>query len=103
MTLEGLDPVLTPPKRLACMGAASATDKVEFAFLTDYLGLSDSDLSKQLKALIEVGYLTSTKTGKGVTRRTWLTITDAGRKALASHTAELQQMIKPELPIPEPG
>ena len=98
VTLDGLDPVLTPPKRLACMGATSVADRVDFAFLADYLGLSDSDLSKQLRALVDAGYLTSTKTGKGATRRTWLAITDDGRRALAAHTAELQQMIAPVLP-----
>lgn len=102
MTLDGLDPVLTPPKRLACMGAVAAADNVDFSFLAEYLGLSDSDLSKQLKALVEADYLTATKTGKGASRRTWLTITDLGRKALATHTAELQQMIAPDLPAPEP-
>lgn len=101
MTLDGLDPVLTPPKRLACMGAASAADRVDFAFLAGYLGLTDSDLSKQLKALVDAGYLTSVKTGKGATRRTWLTITDDGRQALATHTAALQQMITPILPKPD--
>jgi len=70
MTLDGLDPLLTPPKRLACMGAVSVANKVDFVFLADYLGLSDSDLSKQRKALVSAGSLTSTKTGRGVNRRT---------------------------------
>lgn len=103
MTLDGLDPILTSPKRLACMGAVSAADEVDFAFLADYLGLSDSDLSKHLKALADAGYLSAAKTGKGATRRTWLTITEEGRQALAAHAAELQQIIAPVLPRADAG
>ena len=65
MSLDELDPVLTPPKRLAALGAVAATRKMEFAVLRDLLDISDSDLSKQLKALVDAGYVESQKTGKG--------------------------------------
>ncbi len=95
MSLDELDPVLISPKRLACLGAAAAARKVEFASLRELLDLSDSDLSKQLKALVDAGYLESEKTGKGAGRRTWLTITKPGRRALAAHTDALNRLVDP--------
>ena len=95
MSLDELDPILTPPKRLACIGAIAATTKVEFASLRTLLDLSDSDLSKQLKALSDVGYITSTKTGKAATRSTWLSVTKVGRTALSAHTKALHELVDP--------
>ncbi len=95
MSLADLDPVLNQPKRLACLGAAGAARAVEFAALRDHLGLSDSDLSKQLKILVDEGYLDSRKTGKGANRRTWLSITKRGRTALAAHVEALRKLAAP--------
>ena len=38
----------------------------EFAFLREVLAISDSDLSKQMSALAEAGYVTVKKTGRGL-------------------------------------
>ncbi len=95
MSLDALDPILTPPKRLACLGAIAAVKKLDFAALRDLLDISDSDLSKQLKALADAGYITSEKTGRGSTRRMWLMITPTGRQALADHTAALRLLTDP--------
>jgi len=95
MSLEELDPILTPPKRLACLGAIAAGKKVEFPALRDLLGLSDSDLSKHLKVLADSEYITSHRTGKAATRRTWLSITDLGQRALDSHVEALRKLVDP--------
>ena len=95
MSLEELDPLLSSPKRLGSLGAVAAASKVEFSTLRELLDLSDSDLSKQLKVLTDAGYITSKKTGKGATRRTWLSITRAGRTALAAHTEGLRKLVDP--------
>lgn len=95
MSLDELDPILTPPKRLACIGAIAAGRKVEFSTLRDLLDLSDSDLSKQLKALADAGYIESRKTGKAATRRTWLSITKFGNEALAAHVEALRKLVDP--------
>ena len=103
MSLEDLDPVLSSSKRLACLGALSVANEVEFSFLRSRLKLGDSDLSKQLKPLVEVGYITSRKTGKGKTRRTWLVITEDGRTALKAHAEVLQRLVTPDVePVHEP-
>lgn len=94
MSLDDVDPVLTAPKRLAAMGMLVNAKEVEFAFIRDHLGLSDSDLSKQLGALAEAGYATSRKTGKARTRKTWLRSTDAGEAALERHVAALNALVE---------
>ncbi len=102
MTLDGLDPSLSQPKRLATMGIVSAARRVDFSFIRDQLKLSDSDLSKQLKALGDAGYIETTKTGRGPTRKTWVLITERGAAALDAHADALQRLINPE-PAPEPS
>ena len=95
MSLDDLDPVLVPPKRLACLGAVAAGKKVEFSALRDLLGLTDSDLSKHLKVLSDSEYISSRRTGKAATRRTWLSITKTGQAALASHVEALRCLVDP--------
>lgn len=104
MSLDDLDDNLTAPKRLAAMGLLASARRVEFSYLRDQLQLSDSDLSKQLKVLVDAGYLTSKRTGKGKTRASWFSITPDGKRALASHAAALQRLLAPPPPPnPVPG
>lgn len=101
MSLDRIDPVLAPPKRLAALGMLVHAKQVEFAFIRDQLGLSDSDLSKQMSALVEAGYVVSRKTGKGRTRSTWFRATSRGRDALAVHVAALNALVQvPSAPPP---
>ena len=53
--LDGLDPLLNAPKRLAIMAVLAGSTTTDFAFLRQHLGVSDSDLSKQAAALEELG------------------------------------------------
>lgn len=100
MSLQDLDPTLSSPKRLAALGMLSSTHKVDFAFMADHLQLSDSDLSKQMKALADAGYVKATKTGSGPKRRTWFKITKTGTKALEAHIAALNALVIAKLPPP---
>lgn len=93
MSLDALDPLLTQPKRLAALGVLASSTNTEFAFLRDVLGLSDSDLSKQMSALNEAGYLTVKKTGRGRERQTWFKITKTGRAAMQVHVAALNALV----------
>jgi len=103
MTLGDLDPLLVAPKRLAAMGILAAASKAEFAYLRDSLDLSDSDLSKQLKALVDAGYASTKRTGKGKTRRSWFFITPLGTSALNRHAAALRVLLEPTALVPEPA
>lgn len=95
MSLDDLNPILVPPKRLAALGAVAAGRRVEFSVLRELLSLSDSDLSKHLKVLADSGYLASGRTGKAATRRTWLSITEQGQHALNAHVESLHQLVDP--------
>lgn len=92
MSWDDLDPVLNSPKRLAAMGAIANAQKVEFSFIRDHLKLSDSDLSKQMAALAQAGYVNVKKVGKGRNRKTWYSATRGGQKALKSHVAALNDL-----------
>ena len=101
MSLGDLDANLTAPKRLALMGLLASATRIEFAYLRDRLELSDTDLSKQLKVLVDAGYVTSRRTGKGKTRASWFSITPHGEEALKSHAEALRRLVEPT-PAPEP-
>lgn len=102
MSLRDLDPVLSTPKKLAAMGVLANARDVEFSFLREHLELSDSDLSKQMRALTEVGYVTVKKRGRGAERRTWFRATNTGSAALRSHIKALNGLVLESLPPPTP-
>ena len=101
MSLNELDPLLSTPKKLAAIGMLANATQVEFAFIREHLELSDSDLSKQMRALTEAGYVKAKKTGQGPTRKTWFRCTAAGRKAMHSHLAALNALVLDSLPPPK--
>ncbi len=91
--LDGLDPLLNGPKRLAIMAVLARSTSTDFAFLRQHLGVSDSDLSKQAAALESSGYLTITKRGRGRGAVTVYKATRAGRSAYARHRAALESLM----------
>lgn len=88
-----LDPVLQAPKRLAAMALLSRAGGADFGFLREHLQVSDSDLSKQMTALQQAGYVDVAKRGRGRGGATSFSITRAGRSAYAAHRATLQAML----------
>jgi DNA-binding MarR family transcriptional regulator len=93
--IDGLDPVIHVPKRLAAMAVLANAPSVSFRFLRDHLRLSDSDLSKQMATLEAAGYLTATKDGRGRGGNTTFRITKAGQQAYDKHCAALRELIGP--------
>lgn len=91
--IADLDPVIHAPKRLAAMAVLASASQVSFAFLRDHLGLSDSDLSKQMSALEAAGYVKVTKSGRGRGGSTTFTLTRTGRTAYQRHRAALQALL----------
>jgi DNA-binding transcriptional ArsR family regulator len=91
--LDGLDPVLNAPKRLAIMAVLAHSTSSDFAFLRQHLGVSDSDLSKQAAALEAAGYITITKSGRGRGAVTAYKATRAGRGAYRRHRAALRNLL----------
>lgn len=93
MSIDDLDPVIHAPKRLGAMAVLAGTEWVEFAFLRDHLNVKDADLSKQMAALAEAGYVTSRKSRVGRGGKTWFMVTKEGRRAFDAHVAALQSVV----------
>jgi len=91
--LDGLDPVLNAPKRLAIMAVLTSSTSADFAFLRGHLGVSDSDLSKQATLLESAGYITITKSGRGRGSTTAYKTTKPGRQAYQQHRAALRGLL----------
>lgn len=94
--LDGLDPALTAPKRLAAMALLSRSAAADFAVLRAHLRISESDLSKQMSALVAAGYVTARKSGSGRGRGSATTYhaTREGKKAYARHRAALEAILE---------
>ncbi len=86
------DPVLHAIARLQICSILSAAEEAEFGMVRDAIAVSDSVLSKHLKALEEAGYVKLPKRNCEGRQRTWLALTRDGRRAFAAHVAELTRM-----------
>jgi DNA-binding MarR family transcriptional regulator len=91
--IDDLDPVIHAPKRLAAMAILANSTSTDFAFLRDHLGVTDSDLSKQMSALDRAGYVEVIKPGRGRGSVTSYRITAAGRRAFDHHLDTLNQIV----------
>ena len=90
MTVAGFDELIHPSTRLSIVALLAGADWVEFGFVRDELGLSDSALSKQLSTLEEVGYVRLERPTSGRRRRVQVRLTGDGRRAFEGHVRALQ-------------
>jgi len=90
---DQLDPVIHAPARLSIVALLATAEQAEFSFVRDHVGVSDSVLSKHAAALEAAGYVEIRKGHVGKRPRTWLALTDAGRKAFRDHVAALQRIV----------
>ena len=96
MSEDGLDPVIHAPARLRIMvtlAALPAGDNLSFTGLQDLIGLTPGNLITHLRKLEDAGYVTAHKNGAGVTARTSVELSNAGRTALERYTAVLRQLL----------
>jgi DNA-binding MarR family transcriptional regulator len=93
MTEPRFDELIHPSTRLSIVALLAAADWVEFAFVRDQLGLSDSALSKQLSTLEEAGYVAIERTVSNRRRRVRARLTPQGRTALDGHVAALRGIL----------
>ena len=91
--IDGLDPVIHVPKRLAAMAVLANAPSASFRFLRDHLEISESDLSKQMSTLEAAGYVTSAKTGHGRGTSTTYAMTKEGRRVYQAHCAALRKLM----------
>ena len=93
MTAARFDELIHPSTRLSIVALLAAADWVDFAFVRDQLGLSDSALSKQLSTLEEAGYVNIERPLSNSRRRVHARLTRAGRDAFKGHVAALQEIV----------
>jgi DNA-binding transcriptional ArsR family regulator len=93
MTAARFDELIHPSTRLSIVALLAAADWVEFSFIRDQLGLSDSALSKQLSALDDAGYVRVERPATGRPRRVRVRLTTVGRNAFRGHVAALQAIV----------
>jgi DNA-binding MarR family transcriptional regulator len=85
-----LDELIHSPVRLSIVATLAAADKAEFAFVRDTVEITDSALSKQIATLENAGYVKVTKGYVGKRPRTWLALSNAGRRAYTRHLVALR-------------
>lgn len=96
MTEVALDPVIHAPARLRIMVTLStlaADEDLAFTRLQDIIGLTPGNLITHLRKLEDAGYVTTVRTGRGVTARTGVSLTPSGRSALERYTTVLRQLL----------
>jgi len=84
------------PVRLRIMAALHALppgSQLDFGRLRDMLGITDGNLASHLRKLEEAGYILVEKTFVGRRPRTYIAITDVGRKAFEAHVEALRDLL----------
>jgi DNA-binding MarR family transcriptional regulator len=86
------DELIHAPNRLKVCAMLAPVDALDFATVREALAVTDYVLSKHVRVLVDAGYLRTSKTPHASRTRTWLSLTDTGRSALAGHLAELRRI-----------
>ncbi|HEV2375821.1 MAG TPA: transcriptional regulator [Streptosporangiaceae bacterium] len=90
---NGLDETVHQRHRLGILTITSEAKRAEFGYLRDALGLTAGNLSRHLSVLEEAGLVQVEKGYAGRRPRTWVSITGAGRTALAAELAALTELL----------
>ena len=93
MKTSRFDNIIHAPNRLQICAFLVQLEEAEFQMLRAELAVSDSVLSKHIKSLQEAGYVAVAKRRDFGHRRTWLSLTSAGRGAYTEHVNELREMV----------
>ena len=93
MTEPRFDEIIHPSTRLSIVALLAAADWVDFAFVRDRLGLSDSALSKQFATLESAGYVTQERQVSERRRRVRVRLSPEGRAAFDGHVAALREIV----------
>ena len=85
----GFNELLHFPVRLSIVSLLAPAVHVEFSFLREATGLTDSALSKQLTSLQEAGYVEVRRTGRRATAK----LTSEGGRTLNAHAQALRALL----------
>ncbi len=92
-----LNEIIHQPVRLRIMAALVSLEQgneVDFSYLRDLLEVTDGNLGAHLRKLEEAGYIAVNKTFIDRKPRTFVGVTDAGRKVFQEHVAALEAILK---------
>jgi DNA-binding MarR family transcriptional regulator len=90
---NGLDDVVHQRVRLGILTIAHEARRVEFSYLRTNLEVTAGNLSQHLGVLENAGLVTLEKGYAGKRARTWISVTKAGRAALAEEITQLKLLI----------
>jgi len=90
---NGLDDTVHQRVRLGILTIAHEARRVEFSYLRTSLELTAGNLSQHLGVLESAGLVTLEKGYTGKRACTWVTLTKAGRVALANEITQLKLLI----------
>jgi DNA-binding MarR family transcriptional regulator len=91
-----LDELLCQSARLQIMASLmtlGAEEQVDFTYLRDLLKLTDGNLGAHLLKLEQAEYIVVEKTFVGRKPKTYLTISDKGRRAFKQHVTSLEKIL----------
>lgn len=91
---SGLDDAVHQRHRLGVLTIAAEVKRAEFGYLKSSLGLAAGTLSRHVTVLEEAGLLAVEKGYDGKRPKTWVSITTAGREALAAEMAVLRALLE---------
>jgi DNA-binding MarR family transcriptional regulator len=91
---RSLDEVVHQRHRLGILTIAAEVRRVDFGYLRESLELTAGNLSRHIAVLAEAELVTVEKGYEGKRPRTWVSITPAGRKALAAEMAALGALVR---------
>lgn len=90
--LVALDKLIHEPARLAIMTALSACQSADFLFLQRLTGLTKGNLSSHLAKLEDAELITIEKKFIGKKPNTLVSLSPAGREAIARHWQQLESL-----------
>nr|WP_042185581.1 transcriptional regulator [Kibdelosporangium sp. MJ126-NF4]CEL16760.1 hypothetical protein [Kibdelosporangium sp. MJ126-NF4]CTQ92010.1 hypothetical protein [Kibdelosporangium sp. MJ126-NF4] len=100
---NGLNDVVHQRHRLGILTIAAESERVEFSYLREALDLTGGNLSRHITVLNEAGLLDIEKGYEGRRPRTWVSITETGRTALATEIAALRALVARHEPKQQPA
>lgn len=89
-----LDDTVHQRARLGILTILDESDRADFAYLKRVLGLTDGNLGRHLEVLSGQDLVALEKVFEGRRPRTWVSITPAGRAALAAEIAALRALVR---------
>jgi DNA-binding MarR family transcriptional regulator len=90
------DELILSKTRLGILSALVRGDKLAFTYLRNALGISDGNLSVQIRKLEEAGYIDVEKVFVGRKPKTFCTISDKGREAVRDLIVKLDTIANPD-------